>query len=230
MARTDGSEATNEPSGNSGGDSGIATVDIGQVVSEQAARNDANSRGASGRVRRTRAELEAAGYYEGKDTKPTAARSSRPVATAPKGSIDVNSVQFALTGIHALLAAGMAAPELELTETEAETVAKNIVAVTRHYDLQQTAKATDWGNLVVSLGVVYGGRLIRISSRKKAEKAARRGAVAPGTGFVPTAPNTAPQQPQVKTPIVDPKVGVATRPKTREDDALLNEMEPFLAP
>lgn len=227
MARADGTNTSGTEGGNSGGDTSIPVVDIGAAI-DAANASAADASATSGkRVRRTRAELEAAGYYNGTERKET----SRPAAKVAKGSIDVNSVQFALTGIHALLAAGMHAPELELSETEAETVAKNIVAVTRHYDLQQTQKATDWGNLVVSLGVVYGGRIIRISARTRSEKAARRGATAASTGFSTAPVNHAPQQPQVREP---PKQGppapVATRPRTREDDELLNEQEPFLAP
>jgi hypothetical protein len=125
------------------------------------------------------------------------------------------------------LAAGLAAPELELSETEAETVSKNIVAVARHYDLQQTAKATDWGNLVVSLGVVYGGRIIRISARKKAEGKAKRGGVAPGVGF----PAPAPSAPTQSAPRPSGKEHIpGARPKTDADLALLNEVEAFVAP
>lgn len=227
MARTNGTELSGAEGGNSSGDTSIPVVDIGAAIDAANASAAADASAASGkRVRRTRAELEAAGYYNGTERKET----SRPAAKVAKGSIDVNSVQFALTGIHALLAAGMHAPELELSETEAETVAKNIVAVTRHYDLQQTQKATDWGNLAVSLGVVYGGRIIRISARTRAEKAARRGATAASTGFAAAPVNHAPQQPQVREPPKQAPTPVPTRPRTREDDALLNEQEPFLAP
>lgn len=226
MARDNGTEPSGGEGGNSGGDTSIPLVNIGEHIEAANAAADPASNPSGRRNRRTREQLIADGYYEGKDTRQTV----KPTSKVAKGSIDVNSVQFALTGIHALLAAGMAAPELELSETEAETVAKNIVAVTRHYDLQQTAKATDWGNLVVSLGVVYGGRLIRISARRKVEKAARRGATAPGTGFNPAPVNHAPQQPQVREPPRPAPAPVASRPRTREDDALLNEVEPFLAP
>lgn len=227
MARTDGSETNGDDGGNSGSGGGVPIVDIGSHIEAATASDSGGTAGSSKRVRRTREQLERDGYYEGKDT----GKTSRPAPKVAKGSIDVNSVQFALTGIHALLAAGLTAPELELSETEAETVAKNIVAVTRHYDLQQTAKATDWGNLVVSLGVVYGGRIIRISARKRDEKAKARGATAPSTGFVPTAPNVAPQQPRTMEPNKAASGMPATRPYERgKDDVLLNEVEPFLAP
>jgi hypothetical protein len=145
-----------------------------------------------------------------------------------KGSpLSVNSVEFALSGIHALLAAGLAAPELALQEAEAKIVAENIVAVARHYDLQATAKATDWGNLIVSLGVVYGGRIVAITARKSAEAKARRGHGNPvlQTGAAPPARDG---RVTVQHPIAAGVPGGAmpgTRPKTRADDALLNEVE-----
>lgn len=232
MARDIGTENTGTESGGGNSGGGIESVDIGEHVDAalDAARAGSGGTGTGKRIRRTKAQLEADGYYAGNDTKAT----PRPsIATAKKGSLDVNSIQFALTGIHALLAVGMSAPELELSPEESETVAKNIVAVGRHYDLQQTAKATDWGNLVVSLGVVYGGRFMRIGIRKSAEKKARRGAVAPGTGFVPTPPNRAPGQPQTMQPNAAPSTGggiPGSRPKTEADLKMLDEVEAFLVP
>jgi hypothetical protein len=225
MARVDGTTVDGNAGDDEGGGGSVPTIDIGSHI--EAAAATADSRTSTGkRNRRTREQLEADGYYEGKDSKP-----GKPSAAPRKaGSLDVNSVQFALTGIHALLAAGMSAPELELTPTEAETVAKNIVAVARHYDLQQTAKATDWGNLIVALGVVYGGRFIRISARKKAEALAKRGATRANTGFVPTPPMTAPNQPQAMTPTKATPGMPPSRAKTDADLALLNEVEAFIAP
>jgi hypothetical protein len=117
---------------------------------------------------------------------------------------------------------------LALQPAEATIVAQNIVAVARHYDLQASAKATDWGNLIVSLGVVYGPRVVAVSSRKATEAKVRRGH---GTPSVAPAPPQAPQ-PQVVTPAplqqsapVETASKVPTRAATRADDALLNEIE-----
>lgn len=226
MARVDGSETDSGAGGSGGGSIGPESVDIGSHIDQaiDASRSGGSDSGSGKRVRRTRAQLEADGYYAGTDSKAP----SRPsVATAKKGSLDVNSIQFALTGIHALLAVAMSAPELELEASESETVAKNIVAVGRHYDLQQTAKATDWGNLIVSLGVVYGGRFMRIGIRRKAENKGKARDVKPGTGFVPTPPNRAPGQPQTQAP---PNGINGSRPKTTDDLRLLDEIEAFVSP
>ncbi len=225
MARVDGNETSGGDGrgGNEGG--GIESVNLGEHIASATA--SASSGGTGGkRVRRTRAELEAAGYYDGKET--SKARPI-PVATAKKGSLDVNSIQFALSGIHALLAVGLSSPELNLSDAEAETVAKNIVAVGRHYDLQQTAKATDWGNLVVSLGVVYGGRFMSIGMRQSAEKKAARAVV----NLNPRPVAAAPTQPSVTVPAAGkqaPPGMPPTRPKNDADLAMLNEQEAFLVP
>jgi hypothetical protein len=228
MARVDGDTVSGGGSGAESGSGSPESVDIGSHIDEAVAASRNSGPGTGKRVRRTREQLAADGYYEGKDIK----QSVRTAATAKKGSLDVNSIQFALTGIHALLAVGMSAPELELSPEESETVAKNIVAVGRHYDLQQTAKATDWGNLIVSLGVVYGGRFMRIGIRKSAEKKARGRDVKVGTGFAVTPPNSAPQQPEVMRPNVAPTAATmpGTRPRTTEDLKMLDEVEAFLVP
>lgn len=225
MARVNGNETDGSDDGGGASNGGIESVNLGeQLAAATAASGTVGGSGTSKRIRRTKAELAAAGYYDGteKEKRPL------PVATAKKGSLDVNSIQFALSGIHALLAVGLSSPELTLSDTEAETVAKNIVAVGRHYDLQQTAKATDWGNLVVSLGVVYGGRFMSIGMRKSAErKAAGR-----GVNLNPRPVAAAPTQPTVTTPAAGKAApGMpTTRPKNDADLALLNEQEAFLVP
>src|SRR5271165_4658290 len=110
-----------------------------------------------------------------------ARRRGRPVGSKNKSSqgtkaipLDVNSVTFSLTGIHALLAAGLSSPELIMSESEAKIIASNAAAVMRHYDLQASQKAIDWGNLVVALGAFYGPRFISIGVRKRAEARERR--------------------------------------------------------
>lgn len=154
-----------------------------------------------------------------------------PAHKEAKGSpLSVNSVQFSLTGIHALLAVALSAPELVLSDTEAETIAKNVVAVAKHYDLQQSAKATDWGNLILSLGVVYGGRMVSIYARNKAARPPKK----PPAGFSqvqqPPAP-AAPSHIRVDHPnAAGPPSGATplTRKATVEDQAMLNEIEPAM--
>lgn len=221
MARNDGTEASGDEGGNISGVGSVASVNPVEI--DAAASGDTASRVSArtgkpvrGYTPRGQAKTVATASVERKPDKKTAGN-----------PLSVNSVEFALTGIHALLAAGLAAPELELKEAEAKTVAENIVAVARHYDLQQTAKATDWGNLIVSLGIVYGGRVIAITTRTNREAAARRASGAPMGVVV----NTAPSHVRVEHPKAAGAPGGAqplTRPKTEADQALLNEVEPMM--
>jgi hypothetical protein len=94
--------------------------------------------------------------------------------------VDVNSITFSLTGIHALLAAGLSAPELMMTEDEGKIIGNAAAAVARHYDLQASQKAIDWGNLCVALSAFYGPRVMAISVRRKQERAEKRQQQQPG--------------------------------------------------
>jgi hypothetical protein len=87
--------------------------------------------------------------------------------------VDVNSLTFSLTGIHALLAAGLGAPELLMSEDDGKIIGSAAAAVARHYDLQASQKAIDWGNLVVALGAFYGPRIIAIRARRKQERSTK---------------------------------------------------------
>lgn len=167
----------------------------------------------------------------------TDAKSGGSTGKKTHAPLSANSIEFALTGIHALLAAGLSAPELVLQEAEAKVIAENVVAVARHYDLQASAKATDWGNLVVSLGVVYGGRVVAITVRKTAEIKSKRNS--PEPILSPKAPIQSPMNAVTKPPenvtIHHPNAAgqpnganPPTRPKTREDDKFLNEIEPAM--
>lgn len=191
--------------------------------------DDAGSRSGESRSERAKRAWETRRANGNAPAAKTDAKPKQAGAT-PRIALSVNSIEFALTGIHALLAAGMAAPELALQPAEATIVAQNIVAVARHYDLQASAKATDWGNLIVSLGVVYGPRVVALAVRKGNEAKTR------GHGT----PRVAPAPPQAPTPTQTPAPAAAgsnappatakvpTRPSTREDDALLNEVEPAM--
>jgi len=66
-------------------------------------------------------------------------------------------------------------PELEISDDEAEKLAKASVAVAKLYDVKASEKALAWTNLVGIAGTVYVSRAIAISARLKAEKMERAG-------------------------------------------------------
>ena len=110
--------------------------------------------------------------------------------------VDVNSLQFTLTGIHATLAALTLCPEFVLPDSTAETLAKNLANVMRHYDMQASQKAIDLGNCAVAFAIAYGGIGARIYARKSAERRAGR--------------QTHPMSVAVQTPTAQAKTSPAT--------------------
>jgi hypothetical protein len=228
MAIGDNAETRNDEGRDASLDRSIPSVDPIEITAAAASDSDGSSplgylANGQPRQRRRRTQEQIAADKAAGIERP------RPiVATQKNPSLSVNSIQFSLTGIHALLAAGFHAPEMELTEAEAKTFSENIIAVARHYDLQQTQKATDIGNLVVSLGIIYGGRAIRISSRLNAENTRRRQqAAAHNMGLSAVATVTNPQPPNQGNGAKPPPV--ATRAKVDADLALLNEHEAYVA-
>jgi len=61
--------------------------------------------------------------------------------------------------------------ELALSPPEAKSLAEAVANVSRHYDVSVSAKALDWSNLVMALGMVYGTRLIAIRTNRRAARA-----------------------------------------------------------
>ena len=181
------------------------------------------------------AEGSSEGSGEGSPDTATGKRRGRPPGSkngtsqgSPQGArktvpIDVNALQFSLTGIHAILASTFKAPELVIAPTQAEMQAKNIAAVARHYNMQASQQAIDMGNLVISSLIIYGSMTAAIMARLKAEKEAKR----QGFNLAPSVPVQAPQATRQTSPLNGSKPSGAapgTRPKTREDDALLDEI------
>lgn len=154
----------------------------------------------------------------------TVKRRGRPAGSKNKETrkavpLDVNAVQFSLTGIHALLAVGLSAPRLAMGEKEAEVISKNLVAVSRHFDLQASAMAVDCTNLAISLAAFYGPAIYLTIKDKQAARATRRNSVQP-VNVQPLSPNTAPA-PKGARPNGAP---LATHtPSNEERNALLDE-------
>ena len=57
-----------------------------------------------------------------------------------------------------------------LDEKEALELSKASVNVSRHYGFAPSSKSVDWANLIMTLGAVYGTRLIAVRNRKRSER------------------------------------------------------------
>lgn len=108
---------------------------------------------------------------------------TRRSSTTKGPQIDINGLEKILLSGHAMLAGIAKTPELELDAMEAKDLATAAAAVARHYDMTMTAKAMDWTNLIMTLGAVYGTRLMAVRMRRTMERGPR---VASATVETPT--------------------------------------------
>lgn len=92
------------------------------------------------------------------------------------GKLDLDSLNFTLFYAHGVLAKITACPEFELDEDEAKKMATCCMNVMRHYNIKTSQKAIDWGNLLITGGLIYGARIYKISERHKTEAKAKRDA------------------------------------------------------
>lgn len=90
------------------------------------------------------------------------------------GKLDLDSLNFTLFYAHSLLAKATKTPELELDKTEAETLAKSAMNVMQHYNIKASQKAIDWGNLLLTMVIIYGGKFHAVHARQEASKKAKR--------------------------------------------------------
>jgi len=136
--------------------------------------------------------------------------------------IDLDAIQFSLSGIHAMLASMMQAPEWKLSDEEASQIAKSYGRVARHFDMTMHTKSIDIGNFVVILTIIYGSRIGSTMARASARRSERRAGMQPG---VPVQPPD--HSPGVSTPskraVAPAGLQPLVRPRTEADNALLNE-------
>ena len=110
---------------------------------------------------RTRAELEAAGYYADKPKVETSVR------------VDIDVLTWALLGIHSMLEGATKVPEMALDENEARKIAECSARVSAFYIGEANPKIQAWGALAMVLGTVYGTRIVAYQLRMRSEREER---------------------------------------------------------
>lgn len=170
-----------EPSGNaasvsgdgaSTGTNGGAAVDTNNVapVSDLAGADKPKRRGGwpAGKPRGTGGGSD--NHSAGGGASAGSASGGRKTA-AQKETLDLSGIEAALVGIHAGLAMLTKNPVWEMPKQEAESVAKAVANVARHYPkLAGHEKLVDWVMLIQALGMAYGTRIYLTMPDKKAEK------------------------------------------------------------
>lgn len=91
----------------------------------------------------------------------------------------MSGIEALLFSTHAILAAGLKVPEIALSKTEAETLAKATADVAKHYPTSISPKTIAWCNLATCVGLTYGPRVYMVRSRLDKEKRERKGAPEP---------------------------------------------------
>lgn len=107
-------------------------------------------------------------------------------------TLGADGVSGILLSVHSMLAIIAKSPELELSEVEADKIAKATIAVAKLYNVETTEKAAAWANLIGCVGAAYIPRAISINLRRKTEAAERRGQ-APNVTSFPGAPPIQPR-------------------------------------
>ena len=93
-----------------------------------------------------------------------------------QGRLDLDSFNFTLFFAHSTLAKATKTPELALDEIECKNMATACLNVMQHYNIKASQKAIDWGNLLLTCGLIYGGKMSSISQRKDEERKSKKAA------------------------------------------------------
>lgn len=143
----------------------IATVDPGTIGSESPGtgnRGDSASAGFTGtEIPRKR------GRPKGSRNRTSADKAAQTVR------VDRDAISAILFSAHAMLAGITRTPELALDQGEAKTIAEATSKVAELYDVTADPKTIAWSNLIMTLGMVYGTRIVAINMRRKDERKKR---------------------------------------------------------
>lgn len=90
-------------------------------------------------------------------------------AGTQKAPLDIKFVEFALFGIHTMLASSMNTPELALNEDETAKLAGAINNVAQYYPVVIDPKMQAWMGLFMVAGSLYVPRVISIYARANTE-------------------------------------------------------------
>lgn len=121
------------------------------------------------------------GDDSGTDEKPRRGRPPGSATKTKKIPLDVSGLEKLLIGTHAMLAALVGNPNLQLDseskdydgKSEAAYFAASVKAVSDHYKVEWLdQKSIDWINLLQCLGAVYGGRIFAARAARNPPKLA----------------------------------------------------------
>lgn len=110
-------------------------------------------------------------------------KEEKQAGAAQPAKLDLDSINFTLFYAHEILAKITSTPEFALDEYEAKKLAGAALNVMQHYNIKTSQKAIDWGNLLLTGGLIYGAKYhaanTRILAEKKAHKESREAGLQP---------------------------------------------------
>ncbi len=116
------------------------------------------------------------------------------------GSLNLNGIEKILYSVHAMGAAILQVPELNLDQSEAKKLAASIEAVNAQYKFDMDPKKAAWLDLATTAGIIYGPRCVSFYIRKTQQQKPMpfvRHAAPPPAGDTINQPATAADKPVV---------------------------------
>lgn len=170
-----------------------------------------------------------------KDGTERKAKGSGGNAAAPRTQappLSVDTLTFAIVGIHTLLATTLKVPELALDPREGQQLALALQNLQRFYNIQMTEKALAWSNLTMTCATIYATRAAAIAARMKMEaRNPRQDNVIRPQQFRPAVVTPAPMTPPQAAPLTPDGDPVSAAPPVNEapksaGDALFASIDP----
>ncbi len=173
--------------GNTPADSGYIDPELARATAGGgSAYSPAGTPGSSDTPKRGR------GRPPGSGNKPASTGQAKAQET---GNLNLNGIEKILYSVHAMGAAILQVPELNLDQSEAKKLAASIEAVNAQYKFDMDPKKAAWLDLATTAGIIYGPRCVSFYIRKTQQQKPMP-FVRAATDTINT-PRTTPEQPTV---------------------------------
>jgi len=93
---------------------------------------------------------------------PRPIKRGRPKGTSRRVKTDPKMLAVQLVGAHKLIAIVTQQPIIEIETAEGEQLAKAIADIVDEYGFAASKRAILWGNLVATVGIIYGPKLFML--------------------------------------------------------------------
>lgn len=150
---------------------------------------------------------------------------NRANGDSPKAKGNLEGLEMLLLSVHFMGAVILSTPELQLAETEANTLARALSNVAAQYNQDMNPRTLAWVNLAMVSAGFYGARAIAIRNRWAEEKAAKAAQQPQRPNNVTDfpAPGAAPKQPNQNAQRPAPAPAPAAGPMDQAMDLYISQ-------